>query len=136
MAIDLKPRSKGIIKRPVIVENKATLGPYESALITVSYIVLPSDRDFLFEPQTDNIALYTQLVSHNFTAIVGKNDTDQIINLPYKHRLRTVTEIDYNNCYLVIDNISNLALLVSRAESDNAWYNKELNITKKSVTVV
>lgn len=49
IAIDLKPRSKGITKRLIVIENKATLGPYKSAFIAVSYIILPSDRDFLFE---------------------------------------------------------------------------------------
>ena len=132
--IDIKPRSRGITRKPVVADRQTTVPPYSQMVVPVYHATLPDDRDFLFEPATSAtlaVSLYTHLVDNSFHSVIARNDTDKPIVLPKHIRLGTVSEINYDNYYLATAEEADLAML-EQATKEDAWHNKELVTTIRS----
>ena len=84
-------------------------------------MILPADRDFLFEP-TDkaNVTLYYHLVDALTAEIVVRNDSPIPVELPRKFRLGQVSEVHYNECFHIAD--KDLATKPPKA----SWFKKHL----------
>ena len=120
VTIDFKPRSKGIIYKLVVANQDTTIALYQATVIPIYYTSLPEDRDFLFEPKTNAVSLYTQLINANFAAVIGRNDINQPIYMPRHLRFSSITKIDYDNYYLIINNNStDLAISSLRFKQKN-----------------
>ena len=131
VAIDLRPRSRGVTMKPVVASKQATLPPRSQMVVPVHHASLPDDRDFLFEPTTAAVSLYTHLVDDSFHSVMARNDTDKSVVIPKHLRLGTVSEIDYDNCYLAaLEEEQDLAMVP--ASEDSAWYDKEMAATIRS----
>ena len=101
--------------------------PFSSATIPVHYASLPDNRDFLFEPSSDSsLSLYAHLVDAGLTTILARNDTAQAIQVPRNLRLGAITEIDYDNCYHVTEDTSDVSELAVRHNSKPGWFKKAL----------
>ena len=71
-------------------------------MVPISSTSLPTDRDFLFEPVKQvNLSLFAHLVDYDITAVLAKNDSDYPIQIPYRLRLSSVVELDYENCFQI-----------------------------------
>ena len=78
--------------------------------ILMHYTALPESRDFLFElSENMHLSLYTHLINATFSSIVVKNDSSKTVTIPHNSQLGTVHEINYNNCYHVKGDMSDLA---------------------------
>ena len=69
-------------------------------VVLVYYTTLLDNRDFLFEPITSTILLYTHLINNAFHSIIARNNISKPIVLPKYLRLGIVSKINYNNYYL------------------------------------
>ena len=131
VAIDLKPRSQGITMKPVVADKETKLPPHSQMVVPVHHASLPDDRDFLFEPTTEAVSLYAHLVDDSFHSVIARNDTDNPVVIPKHLRLGTVSEIDYDNCYLAnFEEAADLAMAPATQEA--SWRTKELLATVQS----
>ena len=102
--ISLQVRPRGtFIRKTVRTKSAVTVTPGAELKVPVN-MILPADRDFLFEP-TDkaNVTLYYHLVDALTAEIVVRNDSPIPVELPRKFRLGQVSEVNYNECFHIAD---------------------------------
>lgn len=69
-------------------------------MISIAKLDLPAERDFLFEPiEQTNVTLYAHLVDAKVHSILAKNESCRTVQIPEKHRLGTLCELDYENVF-------------------------------------
>ena len=74
--------------------------PHSEILIPTKSVLLPKDRDFLFEPSAQvNLVLFAYLVNYEIIGILVRNNSSKSIQVPRKFKLSKVLEIDYENCF-------------------------------------
>ena len=75
------------------------------SLVPVAHSNLPADRDFFFQPvQQPHLTLFAHLISHDTKKVLLRNDSPNAVLTPRKHRLGTVTEVIYENCFPAVLN--------------------------------
>ena len=127
------------VRLPVHAKQTTVVPPRSKARISVHHASLP-DRDFLFEPADSLLSLYAHLVDSSVPAVLAENDTDVPITVPRNHRLGTVYDTDFDNCYLVsqedqADAIS-LATRVPRSEHYGSWFKRVLKVLKPAAVAM
>ena len=55
-----------------------------------------------------HLSLYAHLIDATFSGIVVKNDSGKTVTIPCNSQLGTVHEINYDNCYHVEGDMSDL----------------------------
>ena len=131
--IDLRLRSRGVTIKLVVVDKQITLPPRFQIIVLVYYISLPDDRDFLFKPTIKAVSLYTYLVDDSFYLVIARNNINALVVISRYLRLGTMSEIDYNNCYLATSqDTAELALSLATTGIKDSWNNKELLATVRS----
>ena len=64
--------------------------------------MLPTDRDFIFEPKSlDSLSVYIYIIDYSISQIFIRNDTDKNIVLPRNIRVGSVAEYDLVGCFAV-----------------------------------
>ena len=72
-------------------------------LIPIYYIILPTLRDFIFEPiSNQELAIYVYLVNADIYAVIVRNDIPRCIVVPRNFRLGVLTEIEEKNTFYII----------------------------------
>ena len=94
----------------------------------------------MFEPIDSMLSLYAHLVDFSVPAVLAKNDTDVAITVLRNHRLGTVYDTDFDNCYLVsqedqTDAVS-LVTRLPRSEHYGSWFKRVLKVLKPTVVVM
>ena len=88
-------------------------------IVSVYYISLLNNCDFLFKSITEAISLYIYLINDTFHSVIARNNINSLVIILRYLRLNIVSEIDYNNCYLVSSKeVVSLALTLTLAEED------------------
>ena len=127
------------VRLPVHAKQMIVIPARSEAQIPVHYATL-LDRDFLFEPMDSMLSLYAHLVDSSVPAVLAKNDTDVAITVPRNHRLGTIYDTDFDNCYLVaqedhIDAVS-LATRVPSSEHRASWFKRVLKVLKPAAVAM
>ena len=88
-------------------KKRMNIPPHSNVAVPVTgpsktRLMLPEDRDLLFEPQTlDTLSAYAHIVDHTLSAVFVRNDTDEPITLPRRQKLGKVSEYDAADCFSV-----------------------------------
>lgn len=114
--IDFKPRSRGLTIKPVVADKETMVPPRSQMVVPMHHASLPDDRDFLFEPSTEAVSLYTHLVNDTFHSVLARNDSDEPVLIPRHLRLGSVSKVDYDNCYHAAPEIANLAIASAKED--------------------
>ena len=113
------------------MKAKKTLSipPSAECLIAVAEIEdLPPGRDFLFEPDKQtSITLYAYLVDAKFHTVLAKNESNQTVQIPRKHRLGVLSELDYENVFFV-DHTPPPKEGLQKASTGTNWFKKAATI--------
>ena len=88
------------LRRNVLADATTFIPPKSEAFINFQQIPLPDSRDFLFQlfPQ-QQLTLYSHLLDHTSSKILVRNDAERSIQIPRRHRLDSITEIPFENCF-------------------------------------
>ena len=99
--ISCRQRSQQYTRRAVHTKKALSIAAGAERFIPVSeFDKLPPERDFLFEPiQQANITLYAHIVDSKLHSVLAKNESNHTVQIPRKHRLGTVSELDYENVF-------------------------------------
>ena len=100
---------------------------------------LPSDRDFMFEPNEVSFSLYAHMVNSETKAVLVRNDEDRAIRIPRNLRLGHLTEMEYPNAYYAGEvfssetkdetsdqDLPDLARRRPKSEHKKSWFKKVL----------
>ena len=98
--VTAKPRGEFVRKR-VYVSESTFVPPRTEMMLPTKPINLPPDRDFIFEPvRQANLSMFAHIVDHNMSAILVRNESNKVVQLPRKLRIGNVQEMDYEHCFL------------------------------------
>ena len=75
--------------------------PHTEMAIPVHNFCLPESRDFLFEPEDSELAMYAHLIESPTSSVLIRNDRNLPIKIPRNYRLGKATEIDFPNAFQV-----------------------------------
>ena len=94
----------------------------------------------MFEPSDSTLSLYAHLVDSSVPTVLAKNDTDIAITVPRNHRLGTVYDTDFDNCYLIsqedqADAVS-LATRIPSSEYYGSWFKRILKVLKPAAVAI
>ena len=110
LLIPIDITSKGARVNTTIFSRKdIILPPYTNILVLVigakRPLSLPTDRNFIFEPNTlDTLLVYIYIVNHNISEVFVRNNTNYEITLPRRTRLSNVTKYDTTGAFIVDPN--------------------------------
>ena len=82
--------------------------------ILIYYRSILPDRDLLFEPTNLSLTLYIYIIDSSIDTILARNESVKPVRVYKKIRLRYITEIPYNNYFLVKDTNKIGSLIVSK----------------------
>ena len=129
-AVPVEVRSpKASIQRPVHIRKTTVVPPRSEIAVPIHHAVLPTTRDFLFEPADDvNFTLYAHLVDTSTSAVIIRNDRDQPIQIPRNFRLERITELDFPNTFQVsaneADDVKHLTAKEPKSTHKDGWFKK------------
>ena len=127
------------VRLPVHAKQTTVIPARSEGQIPVHHAALP-DRDFLFEPSDSLLSLYAHLVDSSVPAVLAKNDTDVAVTVPRNHRLGTVYDTDFDNCYLVSQedqaDAINLATRIPSSEHHGSWFKRVLKVLKPAAVAM
>ena len=116
LLIPIDVTSKGARVNTTIFSRKGIiLPPHTNVPVLVTGakrpLSLPTDRDFIFEPNIlDTLLVYAHVVDYNMSEVFIRNDTDYEITLPRRTRLGNVTEYDAAGAFAVDPDQHDLAM--------------------------
>ena len=100
VSIDARQRGQFLTRRLLSSQETVVL-PCLEAMVSLVYLPLADDRDFLFHPTTQaNLTLFTHLINHKTSKVLVRNDSSQTLQIPRRHRLGHIVDIAYENCFL------------------------------------
>ena len=101
VTIPINVQSRSIpIHKPIHLKKSTVIPPHSITPVQVhSLAAMPSDRDFLFEPDDVNFSLYAHIVNFETEAILVRNDEPKAITIPRNLRLGYATELEYSNAF-------------------------------------
>ena len=86
----------------VVSKAKYAVPAHSFMTIPIKPVVLPDDRDLMFEPeQLDTLTLSVYIVDHNMSHLMVKNDTDLPVTLARHARLGQVLEYEATGCFQI-----------------------------------
>ena len=132
--IEIRPRGTPI-RRIVHARSTMVVPPHTELLIPVHYVGDLPDRDFLFEPNETQLSLYAHLVDQGTTAVLAKNDNDHAVVIARNLRLGTMSEIDYDYCYHVSDDMADLATRKPQSTHQTGWMKRVFHAFVGAATV-
>jgi len=123
--IDLKLKGRQV-RQVVSATFSLIIPPNTQATIPVHHIILPQNRDFLFEPDHVNhgLTLYAHVINANLSFIIARNETKKPLKIPRNYRLKKVTKMDFNGCYHANAKYEDILNLAARRPSNyhkNNW---------------
>ena len=100
---------------------------FSEKLISTKSLYLLSDRGFIFNliPQA-NLTIYTYIVDHEMLDVLVRNNTNRVVQIPYKHQLDKVFKIIYKNYFQTIVELDLAIRLIINLDSTFNLY-LELN---------
>ena len=105
------------ITRTIIISSQTEIA------VPVHIISMP-DRDYIFEPDQINFAIYAHIVNIDIKVILIRNNTYTPVKIPRNFRLDKITEMTYPDACLVDSVSKNLVLKHSKAHHKKAWFKK------------
>ena len=126
-SIPIEVRSaKTSLQRLVHLKKTAIIPPHTEMAIPVHNVNLPASRDFLFEPEDSELAMYAHLIDASTTAILVRNDKDIPVKIPRNYRLGRVSELDFPNAFHIedSDDVRHLAIKEPKASHRDGWFKK------------
>ena len=132
--ITCRQRSQQYTRRAVRTKNALSVPPGSECLIAVARLDLPPERDFLFEPDKQtNITLYAHLVDAKFHTVLAKNESNRTVQIPSKHRLGMLSELDYENVFFAEQDTEQYATpppkeSLRKASTGTSWIKKAATI--------
>lgn len=98
MKIEIKTTRTIVYER---VHSRKTIDVSLRSKMTISihYIVISIDRNFLFESNNTNLSLYAHIINVKITSILIKNDNDKTIYVLRNCRLDRIFEFDFSNAF-------------------------------------
>ena len=103
--INVHIRSNNLVRQAVHTKLAVIVLSEDQIMILVYYISL-SEWDFLFKSVKSKLILFTYFVNHNLRYIVIKNKSNETINIFCNLQLRSLSKINFNNCYYINENSS------------------------------
>ena len=111
--IIIKTRSINSVRRIVYAKLELIIAPNSSIIISIYYINVPVDRDFLFKLfYSLYLSFYAYLVDYNIYYVLIKNKTSEFIQIPRNIKLNIIEEINFDNCYYIIENSATVSELI------------------------
>ena len=88
---------------------------HSELILSMHYITVSFDRDYLFESDELNFSLYAHLVDFTFKHIVVRNEDSQAVHIFRNCRVDHMIEIDFINVFQIhVDQVSEIVDLVLR----------------------
>ena len=102
--------SKTSIQRSVHIRKIIVISSQFEVAIFIHHAFFSTSRDFLFESIDDiNFILYAHLVNVFISAILIRNERDQVIQISRNFRLDRITELDFSNVFQIsIENVDSV----------------------------
>ena len=92
------------INKPVHLKKSTIIPPHTVLPVPIhSLSAMPSDRDYLFEPDDVHFSIYAHMINSDTEAILVRNDEDRPIKIHRNTRLGYITEMNYTNAYFAGD---------------------------------
>ena len=119
--IRIAPKPNARIRRVVHSKDQAVIPPKSVAQVP-TYMKskpLPDDRDYLFEPNQQQLTaslrqlggFYTHVCHGNVAGVHVRNDKNMTVRIPRRARLGTLTEYETKGCYQVDDEYHEVAVV-------------------------
>ena len=113
MMIAVRPGER--ISRTITAGENIVVPLQCSTVIPVQQVDLPADREFIFEPYTTPVTLYTYMVDSNLSQILTTNYSFSSVVIPKSLQLDKLHDIEYKGCYHLEDDS---LFLTSRSSID------------------
>ena len=107
--------------------------------MSVHYIIILSDRDFLFESTNQlNLSLYAHLINVETHNIVIRNDENKVVQLSRNCRVDRMIEVNFLNVFLMKLKMHDLVIKSFKASSKykSSWFKKIIVAFAVAVTVI
>ena len=102
IAITARQRGHSLRKK-LMADTTISLPSNSESLIPVTTGTLPSDCDFFFQPvQQPHFTFFAHLINNDTKKVLVRNDFPNAVLILKEHRLGTVTEVIYKNCFQVV----------------------------------
>ena len=129
--IRIAPKPNARIRR-VVHSKDQTVIPAKAVAQVPTYLKgkrLPDDRDYLFEPDQEQLAaalgelggFYAHVCGGNLACVQVKNDRDVAVKIPRRARLGTLTEYEEEGCYQ-LDGAYHDVAVVTSVKQMKAWF--------------
>ena len=104
--INIHARTQAHTKRTVKAKSAVTVPARSTIQVPVAYKATPSDRDFLFEPESnqdfgESGGVFAHLIDSSMAFVQVHNATDKSIRIPRKARLGSIVEFEQEGAYMV-----------------------------------
>lgn len=136
VTVDLEVKTARTVVHERVHAKK--ISPGSEMTIPVHHTSIPSDRDFLFEPDELNLSLYAHLVNSETRSIVVRNDSNKAVHIPRNCRLGRITELEFPNAFHIAadPDVSDLALRKASADHKTGWFKKVIAAAFAATAVI
>lgn len=122
--IDTKQRGQ-FLTRKLLASQETMVFSHLEAIISLVSLLLLDNCDFLFYLATQaNLTLFTHIINYQTLKILIKNAFNKPFRIFYRHKLRHLINIAYENCFLskaqsALDSATSLFLLYQSLRCNN-----------------
>ena len=92
-------RSSSDVSHFVHLRKTTIISPHTKMFISIHYINLLESRNFLFELEDGDFALYAHMIDVFTKEIIARNDSDRIVQISRNYRLDRVVELNFSNAF-------------------------------------
>lgn len=116
------------IQRPVHIQKTTIIPPRSIQAVPIHHIQhVPTNREYLFEPDNVNFAIYAHLISTDTSSILVRNNENTTLTIPRNFKLGHLVELDYPHAFHAGgEDIAELGLRRPKSEHKEAWFKKLL----------
>ena len=114
VTIDLFIRQRdSYVRRNIHVNHVVVVSTEQEIAISIKFSI-SEDRDFLFESSfKTNVTLYHHVIDSYTSEVIVKNDFLKSVKISKNFRLEMITEITYDDCFLMSSNESHMIITSS-----------------------
>lgn len=107
--------------------------------MSIHYIIISIDRDFLFESNDLNLSLYAHLINVFIKNILVRNDDDKSIQIFRNNRFKKMTKLNFSSIFQMhVDEKNDVAKLIVRksfVEHKINWF-KKMNVVIYAIIAI
>ena len=124
ITVSIRLRSKFSSQVKFVHITKIIIVSSQTEIAVSVHIISVSDRDYIFESDQINFAIYAHIINADIKIILIKNNNYTFVKILRNFRLNKITEITYSDACLVNSVFKNLVLRHSKTYHKKAWFEK------------